>query len=246
MGEAAVRLARAVAYRNAGTVEFVAAPDGRFYFLEMNTRIQVEHPVTELVYGVDLVREQLRVAAGLPLSWRQEELVPKGWAIECRIYAEDPYNNFLPSLGKVTTIRLAAGPGIRNDIGIHTGYEVSRFYDPLLGKLTAFGKDREEARRRAFRALRETVVEGVRTNIPFHRWILSSEEFMSGDLDTGFIERTFHGVERREDPDRARAAIIAAVVSTYEESHRFSRPAAGDDRGSAWRFLGRPGKSEEP
>ncbi|HET9235502.1 MAG TPA: acetyl-CoA carboxylase biotin carboxylase subunit [Candidatus Eisenbacteria bacterium] len=246
MGEAAVRLAKAVGYRSAGTVEFVAAPSGQFYFLEMNTRLQVEHPVTELVYGVDLVREQLRVAAGEPLSWKQEDLVPKGWAIECRIYAEDPYNRFLPSLGTVTSLRLASGPGIRNDVGIHLGSEVSRYYDPLLGKLIAFGKDREEARRRMFRGLRETLIEGVRTNISFHRWLLNREEFIRGDLDTGFIERTFHGVERREDPERLRAALVAAVITTFEENHRFSRIQDGQGRGSNWRLLGRPGKSEEP
>jgi len=246
MGEAAVRLARAVGYRSAGTVEFVAAPNGTFYFLEMNTRIQVEHPVTELVYGVDLVREQLRVAAGAPLSWRQEELTPNGWAIECRIYAEDPYNRFLPSLGEVTNLRLASGPGIRNDVGIHLGGTVSHYYDPLLGKLIAFGKDREEARRRMFRGLRETLIEGVRTNISFHRWLLDREEFIHGNLDTGFIERTFHGLERREDPERARAAVVAAAIAAYEDAHRFSRPQDGQPAPSAWRLLGRPGKSEEP
>jgi len=246
MGEAAVRLAQRVGYQNAGTVEFVAAPNGKFYFLEMNTRLQVEHPVTELVYGVDLVREQFRIAAGEPLSWHQEDLVPQGWAIECRIYAEDPYNRFLPSLGTVTNLRLASGPGIRNDVGIHLGSEVSHHYDPLLGKLIAFGTDREEARRRMFRGLRETLIEGVRTNISFHRWLLDREEFQNGDLDTGFIERTFHGTERREDPDRARAAVVAAAIAAYEDSHRFSRPQDGPQTVSAWRLLGRPGKSEEP
>jgi len=246
MGDAAIRLARAVNYRSAGTVEFVAAPNGKFYFLEMNTRLQVEHPVTELVYGVDIVREQFRVAAGEPLSWRQDALVPQGWAIECRIYAEDPYNRFLPSLGRVTSLRLASGPGIRNDVGIHLGSEVSHYYDPLLGKLIAFGTDREEARRRMFRGLRETIIEGVRTNISFHRWLLDRQEFVRGDLDTGFIERTFHGVERRGDPERARAAMVAAAIHAYEESHRFSRAKEGSQAGSAWRLLGRPGKSEEP
>jgi acetyl-CoA carboxylase biotin carboxylase subunit len=244
MGEAAIRLAKTVGYRSAGTVEFVAAPSGEFYFLEMNTRLQVEHPVTELVWGVDLVREQLRIAAGESLSWRQGDLKPHGWAIECRIYAEDPYNQFLPSLGTVSTLRLASGPGIRNDVGIHQGCEVSHYYDPLLGKLIAFGKDREEARRRMLRGLRETVIEGVRTNISFHRWLLNRDEFLRGDLDTGFIERVFHGVERREDPERARAAVVAAAISAYEDSLRFSRPQA-ESRGSAWRFLGRPGASDD-
>ncbi len=244
MGEAAVALARTVNYRNAGTVEFIYGADGGFYFLEMNTRLQVEHPVTELVYGVDLAREQIRVAAGLPLSFRQEDLVPKGWAIECRIYAEDPYNNFFPSLGRITRLRLASGPGVRNDLGILQGYEVSRFYDPMLGKLISYGLDREEARRRMLRALRETVVEGVRTNIPFHRWVLARDEFIRGDFDTRFIEKVFTGVERSTDPAAERAAVIAAVIATHAEQQRV-RPeaAAGGDGMNPWRLLGRPGST---
>jgi acetyl/propionyl-CoA carboxylase alpha subunit len=131
-------------------------------------------------------------------------------------------------------------------VGIHLGVTVSHYYDPLLGKLIAFGKDREEARRRMFRGLRETLIEGVRTNISFHRWLLDREEFINGNLDTGFIERTFHGVERREDPERARAAVVAAAIAAYEDAHRFSRPQDGQPATSAWRLLGRPGKSEEP
>ncbi len=241
MGEAAVKLAKAVNYRNAGTVEFIYGADGGFYFLEMNTRLQVEHPVTELVYGVDLAREQIRVAAGLPLSFKQDELVPKGWAIECRIYAEDPYNNFFPSLGRITRLRLASGPGVRNDFGILQGYEVSRFYDPMLGKLVVHGADREEARRRMLRALRETVVEGVRTNIPFHRWMLAREEFIRGDFDTSFIESMFTGVERSTDPAAERAAVIAAVIATHVEEQRVRPPAAGDSGMDPWRLMGRPG-----
>ena len=244
MGEAAVALARTVNYRNAGTVELIYGADGGFYFLEMNTRLQVEHPVTELVYGVDLAREQIRVAAGLPLSFRQEDLVPKGWAIECRINAEDPYNNFFPSLGRITRLRLASGPGVRNDLGILQGYEVSRFYDPMLGKLISYGLDREEARRRMLRALRETVVEGVRTNIPFHRWVLARDEFIRGDFDTRFIEKVFTGVERSTDPAAERAAVIAAVIATHAEQQRV-RPeaAAGGDGMNPWRLLGRPGST---
>jgi acetyl/propionyl-CoA carboxylase alpha subunit len=241
MGQAAVELARSVRYRNAGTVEFVADPEGNFYFLEMNTRLQVEHPVTELVYGVDLVREQLRVAAGGMVSWNQADLVPKGWAIECRIYAEDPYNNFLPSLGTISRLRLPSGPGVRNDTGIYQGFEVPRYYDPMLGKLIVHASDRETARRRMLRALREMLVEGVRTNIPFHRWVLNREEFIQGVIDTGFIERVFHGVERREDADREQAALIAAVISAHEEARRLLPSARSEGSIDPWRLLGRPG-----
>jgi acetyl/propionyl-CoA carboxylase alpha subunit len=241
MGEAAVKLAREVGYRNAGTVEFIADPGGNFYFLEMNTRLQVEHPVTEFVYGVDLVREQIRVAKGERVSWKQDELTPQGWAIEARIYAEDPYNQFLPSLGKINRLRLASGPGIRNDMGIFAGYEVPRYYDPLLGKLIVHGMDRETARRRMLRALREMLVEGVRTNISFHRWVLNRSEFIEGQYDTRFIEQVFHGVERRIDPDRERAAIIAAVIDAHEEANRLRPPSASDSKVNPWRLLGRPG-----
>jgi len=242
MGQAAVDLARSVGYRNAGTVEFVADPGGNFYFLEMNTRLQVEHPVTELVYGVDLVREQLHIAAGETIPWKQEDLVPKGWAIECRIYAEDPYNGFLPSLGTVSRLRLASGPGIRNDTALFQGFDVPRYYDPMLGKLIVHAADRETARRRMLRALREMLVEGVRTNISFHRWVLNREEFIQGVIDTGFIERVFHGVERREDPEKERAALIAAVIGAHEESRRLRPPRGGGDGSlNPWKLLGRPG-----
>ncbi len=241
MGEAALKLARAVDYYNAGTVEFIYGADGQFYFLEMNTRLQVEHPVTELVYGVDIVREQIRVAQGETLSWRQEDLVPKGWAIECRIYAEDPYNNFLPSLGRINRLRLAAGPGVRSDVAIAQGYEVPRFYDPMLGKLIVHGSDREQARVRMLRALREALVEGVRTNIPFHRWVLAREEFARGEFDTKFIENVFHGVERPSDPGREQASIIAAVIATHEEEQRIRRPEGSGACMNPWRLMGRPG-----
>jgi acetyl-CoA carboxylase biotin carboxylase subunit len=193
------------------------------------------------VYGVDLVYEQIRVAGGGVLSWSQDELVPKGWAIECRIYAEDPLNNFLPSLGRISRLRLASGPGIRNDLGVFQGFEVSRFYDPMLGKLIAYGSDRESARRRISRALREMMVEGIRTNIAYHRWLVNSPEFVAGQLDTGLLERQFRGIPPSASPDRELAAIVAAVIATHEENRRL-RPSPGGAGGTnPWRLLGRPG-----
>jgi acetyl-CoA carboxylase biotin carboxylase subunit len=241
MGEAALRVARAVEYRGAGTVEFILGANGEFYFLEMNTRLQVEHPVTELVYGVDLVQEQIRVASGEPLSWSQEELTPKGWAIECRIYAEDPFNRFLPSLGTITRFRLASGPGIRSDVGVFQGFEVSRYYDPMLGKLVAHGSDREMARRRVSRALREMMVEGIRTNIAYHRWLVNSPEFIHGNIDTGLLERGFQGVPPPARPDREEAAIVAAVIATHEAEQRLRPTRSAESGMNPWRLMGRPG-----
>ncbi|NNF06106.1 MAG: acetyl-CoA carboxylase biotin carboxylase subunit [Candidatus Eisenbacteria bacterium] len=240
MGEAAIKVARSVDYVGAGTVEFIMDQQGEFFFLEMNTRLQVEHPVTELVYNVDLVHEQIQVAAGQPLSWKQEDLSPKGWAIECRIYAEDPFHGFLPSLGTISQLRMASGPGIRNDMGVHQGFEVSRFYDPMLGKLIAYGADREMARKRMSRALREIMVAGLRTNIAYHRRLVNSPEFIEGRMDTGLLEREFQGIPRSQREDRELAAIVAAVLATHEEARR-TRPTKQSDSGamSAWKLAGR-------
>ena len=188
MGEAAVRGARAIGYQGAGTVEFLLAPDGQFYFMEMNTRIQVEHPVTELVTGVDLVKEQIRVAAGERL--RVTSTPPMmGHAIEVRINAEDPDRNFMPSPGTITALHKPGGPGIRVDTHIYAGYAVPPFYDSMLAKLIAYGKTREEARIRACCALEEFVLEGVSTTAPFLRKVMSHPDFVDGEFDTGFLER---------------------------------------------------------
>src|SRR6185295_7977608 len=178
MGAAAVKLARAVNYVGAGTVEFLVADETRdFYFLEMNTRLQVEHPVTELVTGIDLVREQITVAAGVPLSFRQEEIRWQGHAIECRVYAEDPENNFFPSPGTINYLRVPFGPGIRDDSGVELNSEVSIYYDPLISKLAAWGRSRDEAIDRLRRALDEYEVGGIKTTLPFFREIVRDEEF---------------------------------------------------------------------
>jgi acetyl-CoA carboxylase biotin carboxylase subunit len=187
MGSAAVNAARACGYVNAGTVEFLVDRDRNFYFLEVNTRLQVEHPVTELRTGMDLVAEQIRIASGEPLGFSQADLVMRGHAIECRIYAEDPENNYLPSTGTVTGLRPAQGLAVRDDRGVEEGGEVSVYYDPLIAKLIVWGRSRQEAIRRMVRALREYEVLGVATNIPLNLAILQDERFVAGDFDTHFL-----------------------------------------------------------
>lgn len=189
MGEAAVKAARAVNYTNAGTIEFLLDAEGNFYFLEMNTRIQVEHPVTEWVTGVDLVKEQIRIAAGEPLSLSQEDVRWRGHAIECRINAEDPERGFLPSPGRVTAYHEPGGFGIRVDSGIAAGSDVPPYYDPLVAKLIVHGKDRDEAIAKALSALEEFRIEGIVTNITFHQELLRHPKFQAGELSTDFIER---------------------------------------------------------
>jgi len=188
LGEAAVRAAKAVGYSNAGTIEFLMDPDKNFYFMEMNTRIQVEHPVTEQVTNIDLVKEQIRVAAGEKLRFSQDDVVLQGHAIECRINAEDPSRNFMPSPGKVITYHVPGGPGVRVDSHVYEEYVIPPFYDSMIAKLIVTGEDREEAIRRMERALAEFVIEGVATTIPFHQKVIRSEEFRRGDFGTGFVE----------------------------------------------------------
>lgn len=188
MGEAAKRAAKAINYDNAGTVEFLVDTDLNFYFLEMNTRIQVEHPVTEMITGFDLVKWQIKIAAGEPLTLKQEDIKINGHAIECRIYAEDPDKNFMPSPGKITKLSFPEMEGLRIDHGIYEGYTVTPYYDPLLAKMIAWGKDREEARQRMIEALKQTVIEGIKTNIPFHIKALSHPLFIEGKTYTNFID----------------------------------------------------------
>lgn len=189
MGAAAVAAARAAGYVNAGTIEFVLAPDGQFYFIEMNTRIQVEHPVTELVTGLDLVREQIRVSAGLPLSVTQEEVLFRGHAIECRINAENPEQNFRPSCGRITLLHIPGGPWVRFDTALYQDYFVPPYYDSMIGKLIVYAKTREEAIRKLQAALCELVIEGVDHNSQLHMELLSDPEFKSGDYYTDFMAK---------------------------------------------------------
>ena len=215
MGECAVMVGKAVGYVGAGTVEFLVSDvDRSFYFLEMNTRLQVEHPVTELVTGIDLVREQIRVAAGEKLSFTQDEVSLNGHAIECRIYAEDPENNFLPWPGRIERLRIPQGPGVRDDGGVYEGSEVSIYYDPMISKFAAYGRDRREAIDRMRRALMEYEIGGIRTTIPFFRQVMEDVEFIEGRLDTGFIERFNErktlGIASVADCD---LAVVAAALA---------------------------------
>jgi len=205
MSEAAVLGASRIQYESLGTIEFLLDPDGRFYFMEMNTRLQVEHPVTEMLTGLDLVKEQIRVAAGEGLSIRQEDVVGTGHAIECRINAEDPARDFRPSPGKITYLHMPGGPGVRVDSHVYDGYLVPPFYDSMIAKIIVWGKDRREAILRMRRALLECIVEGVDTTIPFHLRVLGDERFVSGDVDTTFVER----LDQKEEPAPARATAPA-------------------------------------
>jgi acetyl-CoA carboxylase biotin carboxylase subunit len=191
MTEAAVRLARSVGYTNAGTIEFIVDAEGNFYFMEMNTRIQVEHPVTEMVTGIDLVKSQIRIAAGEALGFAQGDIVSNGHAIECRINAEDPERGFAPCPGVVTDFLAPGGPGVRVDSHLYPGYTVPPFYDSLVAKLVAWGNDRAEAIRRMTRALGEMRIDGVRTTIPFHRRLLEDPEFLAGRVHTRYVENEF-------------------------------------------------------
>jgi acetyl-CoA carboxylase biotin carboxylase subunit len=239
MGRVGVQAAKAVDYVGAGTIEFLVDQDRKFYFLEMNTRIQVEHPITEAVTGVDLVKAQIEIAAGRPLRFRQEDVVQRGWAIECRIYAEDPDNNFLPAPGRIEVLRVPSGIGIRDDSGIYEGFEVSTYYDPILSKLVAWGSTRDEAIGRMLRALREYVIVGPTANVAFHRWALEHPDFRAGDIDTGFIGRHFKPAPPA-DGVAADLPVIGAALAAVSRSGvaaNGSRPPEAPR--SRWRELAR-------
>jgi acetyl-CoA carboxylase biotin carboxylase subunit len=257
---AAVRLARAVGYVNAGTCEFLLGPDGNFYFLEVNARLQVEHPVTELRTGMDLVREQFRVAAGLPLSVTQEQVDFRGHAIEARISAEDPSNRFLPASGAIAALRNPDGPGVRNDSGLYDSMQVPLHYDPLLAKLICWGEDREQAIARMLRAVEEYVIAGVRTTLPFVAWLLRHPRFVAGDYSTDFIAQEWRpdlstvpastvtgeaGANGRH-PGELDAELIAGLGASLAAQD--TNAAAGSrhgpenddiEHGSRWRTVGR-------
>ena len=218
MGETAIRAAKAIGYENAGTVEFLYSK-GNFYFLEMNTRLQVEHTITEMITGIDLAKQQLRIACGEKLAFEQEDISIHGWAIECRINAEDPLNDFAPSPGKIKRYRSAGGPGIRVDSGVHMGYTISPYYDSMISKLSAWGQTREEAIDRMNRALYEYVVVGVTTNIPFHKAVLRNPVFREGKLTTHFIDdyKIIEDVKKVVVEDSAKGATLASALENKEQ-----------------------------
>jgi acetyl-CoA carboxylase biotin carboxylase subunit len=212
MGEVAVRAARAIGYTGAGTIEFLLDAEQRFYFMEMNTRIQVEHPITEAITDVDLVKAQIAVAAGERLPFGQEQVRPRGHAIECRIYAEDPYRGFVPSPGRITHLHLPGGRGIRVDSGVYRGGEVPPFYDPMIAKVVSWAKTREEAINRMRRAVEECQIGGPATNLAFHRWLLHHPRFVRGDCDTGFIDEEIAGFTgTTANVELEDAAVVAAL-----------------------------------
>ncbi|MEW6321880.1 MAG: acetyl-CoA carboxylase biotin carboxylase subunit [Acidobacteriota bacterium] len=240
---AAAAVARSVGYTNAGTIEFLVDEDGAFYFLEMNTRLQVEHPITEMVTGVDLVQWQIRIARGEPLTLNPGQAIrPHGHAVECRVYAEDPAAGFMPSPGRIRGLRVPQGPGIRDDSGVYEGGEVPIFYDPMISKLVAWGEDRAHALARMRRALAEYEVLGIRTTIPFFQWVLDDEDFVAGRFDTTFIDRKLGG--RNGEPLVAPPADLEELAAVAAAVHLATRPAAAAPAGvagagSRWQQAGR-------
>ena len=228
MGEVAVRAAQASGYTNAGTVEFLLTPDKRFYFLEVNARLQVEHPVTELVTGIDLVREQLRIAAGERLGYDQSAIQPRGYAVECRVYAEDPASNYLPS----------TGPGVRVDTGVEEQSTIGVHYDPMVAKLIVWAAERQQGLDRMQRALREFLVLGVRTSIPLHLWLLQQPAVRSGEVDTGWLEREWNPAQL--EPDALEEAAIAAALLVDQQPKLVpTAPSPASPPSSAWRQAAR-------
>jgi acetyl-CoA carboxylase biotin carboxylase subunit len=235
MGAIAVQGAKAVGYFSAGTFEFLLAPDGHFYFLEMNTRLQVEHPITELVTGVDLVREMVRVAQGERLAFTQDEIVPRGAAIECRVYAEDPASGFLPSPGVIERLVTPAGPGVRDDGGAYPGCTISSYYDPLISKLSVWAPTRERAVERMRRALSEYVVTGIRTNLAFHQKLFVHPEFVAGRYDTGFIDRhreALLGYSAIPPEKQESVAVAVAIAAARLERVTGAAQAATGEEGA--------------
>ncbi len=244
MGRVAVEAARAVRYEGAGTCEFLVDPKRNFYFLEMNTRLQVEHPVTEMVTGVDIVKEQILVAAGEKLSIRQEDLKQSGHAIECRVYAEDPDRNFFPCPGVVTSLRTPGGPGVRDDSGVFEGFEIPIYYDPIISKLVAWGRDRNEAIARMKRALSEYVVTGVKTTIPFHIRVMNNRHFIEGNFDTNFIDKVFFKEEQERRLEHGDVAIVTAAIRMFLDERKRAvaqKPAGASGPVSMWKYSTRPG-----
>ena len=241
MGAVAVKAAQSVEYVNAGTIEFLVDGEKNFYFLELNTRLQVEHPITEAVTGVDIVKEQIRIARGRSLKYAQEDILMKGWAIECRVNAEDPYNNFMPSTGHLSHIILPTGPGVRVDTGVYPGFEISPYYDSLISKLIVYGETRAEVILRMRRALEEYKIVGVRTNIPFHQSIMDSHRFMAGQFDTQFVEKRFSiDNARKGQEEHPHIAAIMATLVAHQQTQRSAHVIQRNERDTSnWKWMGR-------
>jgi len=246
MGEAALRAARAVDYDSAGTVEFIVSGKSReFFFLEMNTRLQVEHPITEMITGIDLCKEMIRSAAGYELPFKQEDIQCNGHALECRIYAEDPDNRFLPTPGKIIGLRVPGGPWVRDESGMYEGLDVPIHYDPMLSKLVVWGSTRERMVTRMLRALSEYAVKGIKTTIPFHARVLRNEKFLAGDIDTNFIDTQFRPQDEAREKPHEDIALVAAAIKAYrrDKAKALGRLGGTSEGGgqdaSAWKASGR-------
>jgi len=243
MGEAAVKAAQAVAYDSAGTVEFIVAGLTReFFFLEMNTRLQVEHPITEMITGIDLCKEMIRSAAGYPLAFRQEDVPLHGHAMECRIYAEDPDNRFLPTPGKILGLRVPGGPWVRDESGMYEGLDVPIHYDPMLSKLVVWGSTRERCITRMTRALSEYSVKGIKTTIPFHARVMKNEKFIKGEIDTNFIDTQFQPQDAARIKPNEDIALVAAAIKAYLRDREKTQRSLGVGPGEAhshWKASGR-------
>ena len=249
VGQLAVKAVEAAGYANAGTVEFLRADDGSFYFMEVNARLQVEHPVTEEVTGIDLVKAQIRIAGGAKLAWSQDQIAAEGHAIECRVIAEDPARNFMPAPGTITGLRTPAGPGVRYDGGTYAGWTVPVHYDPMISKLIAWGRDRHEAIERMTRALNELRIDGLTTSVPFHRRVMRNRAFVDGELHTGFLEQFPELLENDTDDWLEEIAVIAASVAHHrrvEERSARGGDAASASRPSMWKWHGRPDRRKHP
>ena len=241
MGSVAVKAAQSVDYINAGTIEFLLDKEKNYYFLEMNTRLQVEHPITEMVTGVDIVKEQIRIARGRQLSYKQEDIVINGAALECRINAEDPYNNFLPSTGRILHTIMPTGPGVRVDTGVYPGFEITPYYDPMIAKLVVWGETRGQAIMRMRRALEEYRLVGVRTNIPFHQSMMNSTRFMAGQYDTRFVEERFSMDEISEGRDAyPEIAVVLGTLVAHQQTQRSAQIVRRGERDTSnWKWVGR-------
>lgn len=238
LGEIAIQAARVLGYVSAGTVEFLVDQERRFFFLEMNPRLQVEHPVTGWVTGIDIVKEQLRIARGRKLPIAQDDVQLNGWATECRINAKDPFDDFIPSIGRVRALTLPTGPGVRVDSGLYEGLEITPYYDSLISKLSCWGETRGQAILRMRRALEEYRIMGIKTTIPFHQRILDSHRFMGGQFDTTFVDERLSLHSPAMDPDGAQvAAVLATLIAHRQQRRRRIEERPGSSR---WRWS-RPG-----